>query len=475
MMFNSIPFLIFLSLTILLYYATKTKYKWQLMVICSSVFLLFGGIGSLIIIFLEAFINYFAGIALDKYEGKKLRRLIFWSTLLLNIGVLGYFKYFNFLLENVISLFNLMDLEKNIAFEKIYLPLGISFYTFQAISYLIEVYRKSMKAEKNFGHFLNYLLFFPKLLAGPVERANIFLPQFQNPPKFEISNLNEGVQRIIWGLFKKIVIADRLAIYTSSIFQNYEHHNGTTLLIASLLYVFQLYADFSGYTDIALGVAKTMGIQLMENFKFPLYATSTTDFWRRWHISLSSWANDYIFTPFTLKYRHLGKLSIIIGLFLAFFVIGIWHGPNWSFVMFGLMQGTIVIYEMLTKRKREKVLKLFRKEIRILITILITLLTFTLSCVFFNFTSLSSALIVFEKIFTNHGNLTILNQSQFLYSLFGVGFLLVVEIFFINKNISSFLYFKSKWVLGVFWNVALVLLILIIGVFDGGQFIYFGF
>ena len=476
MLFNSFGFLIFFPIVIIFYYLVPaTNFRKVLLILASIFFVFQANLISLLVILCSVVFNYFLGLEIFKRADKKSGTAIFIFGISINIAALILFKYLTFLTTNldyILKPFNLNLENLNVGWI---LPLGISFYTFQAMSYLIEVYRGTMEAEKHFINFSNYLLYFPKLLAGPVERPYNFLPQFQNKIRFDWNNINAGLQRVIWGFFKKLVIADRLAIYANTVFANHEHHNGTTLLFATILYVFQLYADFSGYTDIALGLAKMMGINLMENFRFPLYATSVTEFWRRWHISLSSWANDYIFKPFSMKYRNWGIYSLIVGLFVTFLIIGLWHGPTWGFIMFGIAQGIAIIFELFSLQIRIKIFKFVPQQIILFISILVTLLFFTLSCVFFNFNSITESFNVYHKIFTDSGKLNILTQSQFVYSMFGVLFLLIVEIFFINKKKNAFPFISSPWLIGIFWNVTLVILIIMLGVFDGGQFIYFGF
>lgn len=476
MLFNSFQFLLFFPIVVLLYYIIPSVNSRKLLLILAGViFILQANFISLIVIGVTTIVNYFLGITIGNNIDFRKGKIWFVFGILFNVLILGFFKYFLFFTDNINYINDLLGFGVISVDFNIILPLGISFYTFQLISYLIEVYIGSMKAEFNFVSFTNYVFYFPKLLAGPVERADNFLSQFKSPVNFHWNNISEGLQRILWGLFKKIVVADRIAIYTSSVFTNYENHNGTTLIIASIFYVFQLYADFSGYTDIALGIAKMMGINLMENFKFPLYSKSVTEFWRRWHISLSSWANDYIYTPINLKYRKLDKASVIIGLFFTFFVIGIWHGPTWGFVLFGVFQGIVIIYEMQTESFRRKIFQSLPKSLAKGIGITVTLSFFSLTCIFFNYSSINHTFNVYTKIFTDFGVPSMLNPSTFTYSLFGIISLLSLELYLISSSSNSFLSFKSKWLLGLFWNATLIIIILVVGVFDGGQFIYFQF
>jgi D-alanyl-lipoteichoic acid acyltransferase DltB (MBOAT superfamily) len=257
------------------------------------------------------------------------------------------------------------------------------------MGYLIEIKRGNHKAEGNLGHFSTYIFFFPKLVAGPIERAHHFLPQIKRVVKFDSKTLNEGFTLILWGLFKKLVIADRLSLYTSAVLDSPVHQSGVTLITASLLYMFQMYADFSGYTDMALGTAKVFGFDLMPNFNRPLFARSVSEFWRKWHISLSSWFADYFYTPITIAKRNWGKWSVVYAFFLTFIVLGFWHGPSWTFIVFGALQGVILTIEFFTRKIRKNIRKRIPPFLNNVAGMGFTIVYFAFSLIFFRAASLS--------------------------------------------------------------------------------------
>ena len=292
---------------------------------------------------------------------------------------------------------------------------------------------------------------------------------------FRMENIIEGGKRIAWGLFKKLVVADRIAIYHTAVITSADHQSGATLFFASILYTFQIYADFSGYTDIALGTAKLFGYDLLENFRRPLFSKNISDFWRRWHISLSSWVNDYIFNPITLKHRNWGKWSLFYGLMISFIVIGIWHGAAWNYVLFGIIQALALMYEGLTKKIRKKFSKKINLRIYNPISILITFLFITFSLIIFQSNTLNDAINIITRIFTHHGDFFYDKPSTLLFMLIGCSFMMLYE-FQEEWKIFPFSLFSNKsWVVQQLSYSLLLIYILIAGVFDGGQFIYFAF
>jgi D-alanyl-lipoteichoic acid acyltransferase DltB (MBOAT superfamily) len=419
-------------------------------------------------------INYFAGIAIEKEAESKAGRLFFIIAILINMGNLFFFKYYNFTNENLGIALGMLGLNNNLPNLNIILPLGISFYTFSVIGYLIDVKLESIKPEKNFFSFLNYVFFFPKLLAGPIERAQNFLAQSSKGKTINYENFSKGGKLIIWGFFQKLVIADRISIYVDAVYGNIGMHSGITIVICLILYAFQIYADFSGYTDIARGIAKILGYELMENFRRPFLASSITEFWRRWHISLSSWVNDYVYTPLSLKYRNLGVYGIISALFISFIIVGIWHGALWTFVLFGFLQGFIITFELLTIKKRKKLFKQFPGKLTHFIGIIITFIVIALSLVFFRAPSFNTATLVFERIIVS-GDFFIGTLSVLVYSFAGIAILLLRDL--VNEYFKrDVLNIRSRFlIIRIIPFTALIIIILIIGVFDGSQFIYFAF
>lgn len=422
--------------------------------------------------------NYLIGIQIEKANNNKKRRIFYLKvSLLINLTILIFFKYWNFLIGNLFDFLGLIHLRSTVSapFLEIALPIGLSYYIFQTIGYIMDVYRGSIQAEKSIFQFGLFTLFFPKLLVGPIERANRFLPQLKKNIYFDQENIIEGGKRIAWGLFKKLVVADRIAIYHTTVIASIDQQSGGTIFLSSILYTFQVYADFSGYTDMALGSARMFGFDLMENFKRPLLAKNISDFWRRWHISLSSWVNDYIFNPLVLKRRDWGIWGVFYGLLISFVVIGVWHGAAWSYVLFGLLQAIAIIYEAATKKVRKKISKKISPVIYNNVSILLTFLFITFSLIIFQAATFKEAINIIKGIFLNHGELYYDRPSTLLFMLIGCGIMMMIDI---KKEYRIFRlsFFSTKgWFFQQVLYALLLIYILIAGVFDGGQFIYFAF
>ena len=421
-------------------------------------------------------IDYFAGIFLENAEGRR-RKLFIIVSLCANIGVLAVFKYYNFINDNFSILLKGFALKDPLPFLKILLPIGLSFHTFQAMSYTIEVYRGNQKAERHFGIYALYVMFYPQLVAGPIERPQNLLHQFREKHVFEYDRVVEGLKLMLWGLFKKIVIADRLAIYVNAVYSNPERHNGTTLALATIFFAFQIYCDFSGYSDMAIGIAKVMGFKLMTNFNRPYFAKNISEFWKRWHISLSTWFRDYLYI--SLGGNRVSIPRWYFNLLLVFFISGLWHGANWTFLIWGALNGFYLVFAIISQGLRDK----FNKITRIgrlpgLHHILQIIITFLLSCfawIFFRADNLSDALLIIKKIFLLPGRLFIGNIQQLLYGIAGIIFLVIIE-FRSEYFEPGTLPFKSNnWLKEQMAYASLIVLILLLGVFDGGQFIYFQF
>jgi D-alanyl-lipoteichoic acid acyltransferase DltB (MBOAT superfamily) len=334
-------------------------------------------------------INYYLGIIVERTRKSRIK--FFWVGIIINIGVLAFFKYINFLFENINFLLTIFPNKQQIPYLSIIIPIGISYYTFQALGYIIRINRGGEKAEKNFIKFALFLTFFPKFLSGPIERSNHFFPQLTQRIDFNGKLVTEGLQLFLWGLFKKVVIANNLAGPVMLLYNNVENYTGVPLLVVMFLQTVHIYCDFSGYTDMALGSAKIFGINLADNFRRPFFAKSIGELWRRWHISLSSWCNDFIFTPFIIKYRKLGNNAAIWGIFITFFIIGIWHGANWTFVVLGLLQGIAISYEFYTKKSRIKIANKISSKLVIASSRIITFVFFSFSLIFFNAHSIMDA------------------------------------------------------------------------------------
>jgi alginate O-acetyltransferase complex protein AlgI len=297
-------------------------------------------------------IDYFAGIYIEKHIGAK-RKWLLIISLISNITVLFVFKYYNFFIDNINGLFNLDSADSSLPYLSILLPIGLSFHTFQAMSYTIEVYRGTQKAEKHFGIYALYVMFYPQLVAGPIERPQNILHQFHEHKKFNYQNLSSGLKLMAWGLFKKVVIADRLASLVNEVYSNPTNYTSLPLIITTFFFTIQIYCDFSGYSDIAIGAAKTMGFDLMKNFNRPYAAQTISDFWNRWHISLSSWFKDYLYIP--LGGNRVKIPRLYFNLMIVFIISGFWHGANWTFIIWGTIHGFYLIVALLTKEFREKI------------------------------------------------------------------------------------------------------------------------
>jgi D-alanyl-lipoteichoic acid acyltransferase DltB (MBOAT superfamily) len=354
------------------------------------------------------------------------------------------------------------------------LPIGLSYYIFQTIGYITDIKRGTIEAERNFYRFTLFTIYFPKLLVGPIERANHFLPQLKRKISFDKENITEGAKRIAWGLFKKLVVADRIAIYHSKVISTIDHQSGGTILLACILYTFEIYADFSGYTDIALGTARMFGFHLMENFKRPLLAKNVSDFWRRWHISLSFWVNDYIFNPIALKYRDWGEWGLFYALFISFVVIGIWHGASWTYIFFGILQAIALIYETASRRARKKISKKINRDVYNIISILFTFLFITFSLIIFQSKTIGDAFEIVYKIFTNSGQFY-LYPSIGIFMITGCAIMMIYDLQEEYKIASFSLMSNKSWLVQQLCYALLLIYILFAGVFDGGQFIYFAF
>jgi len=339
-LFNSIEFLLFLPIVFVLYwfvFNTNLKAQNSLILVCSYVFYGWWDYRFLSLIFLSTIVDYIIGLNIPKHDSDKKQKFLLWCSVLFNLGVLGFFKYYNFFVDSWIDLFSSIGYEiKSVWSLNIILPVGISFYTFQTMSYTIDIYKKKLNPTKDFISFASFVSFFPQLVAGPIERASNLLPQILKKRSFEYKQGIQGFRLIVWGMFKKVVIADSLATVVDNIFNNYEMLEGGVIFLGLIYFGFQVYADFSGYSDIAKGTASLFGIKLMSNFYYPFFSRNIAEFWRRWHISMTSWFTDYLFIPLKIQYRKSNLLINFLVLMLYFVLIGLWHGANLTFVMFGI-------------------------------------------------------------------------------------------------------------------------------------------
>lgn len=405
MLFNSLDFAVFLPVVFLLYwFLTSKNLKLQnlLIVVSSYVFYGWWDWRFLSLILFSTLVDYLVGIRISKTSDKLKRKLVLWISITVNIGFLGFFKYYNFFVDNFVSAFSLFGMKFQVDSLQIILPVGISFYTFQTMSYTIDVYRKKLEPTRDFVAFAAFVSFFPQLVAGPIERATNLLPQFFSNRKFNESNAVDGLRQILWGLFKKVVVADNCAILANHIFNNSAELNGSTLVLGAVFFAFQIYGDFSGYSDIAIGTARLFGFHLKQNFSFPYFSRDIAEFWRRWHISLSTWFRDYVYIP--LGGSRVGTWMKIRNTFIIFIVSGFWHGANWTFIVWGALNALYFIPLQLTDKNRKHLDVVARdKLIPAFKTTLHILITFGLTCfawIFFRAENIGHAIQYISEIFS---------------------------------------------------------------------------
>ncbi len=346
MLFNSIEFAVFAVVVFFLYWflGRRSGRSQNIILLGTSIFFYgYADLRFLSLILFNVIINYLLGLSIRRCKSESKQQLVLITGLLINIGILCYFKYFNFFYDSIIDLLAVFGSDFAYSSLKILLPLGISFYTFQSIGYLLDIYNEEIEPCDDPLAFATYLTYFPKIVAGPIERAQRFLPQISHARQFDYQLAADGCRQFLWGLFAKVVLANGLENALNPIFDNVADQRASTLLVGAFLYLFYMYCDFSGYTNMALGISKLFGIRLSINFATPLFSTSISDFWRRWHISLSTWAMDYLYTPLTFIFRSYGKAGTMLAISITFFVIGIWHGAAWAYVAFGVLQAIYFI------------------------------------------------------------------------------------------------------------------------------------
>lgn len=384
MLFNSLDYLIFFPIVVVIYFLLPTiKLRVFALLAASYYFYMSWNPVYIVLILASTIIDYFIGGKIAKTENEGTRKKLLGVSLLSNLGILFYFKYYNFLAENIESLFELIGMTVNVPEHSWLLPVGISFYTFQTLSYTIDIYRRKQEAEPNFWNFALYVSFFPQLVAGPIERSTNLLPQFLVKHEFEYKRVTEGLKLILWGMFKKVVVADRVAVYVNEVFNHAHEHSGLVVWVAAFFFVVQVYCDFSGYTDMAIGSAKVMGFKLMDNFKGPWFSKNMTEFYRRWHISMSTWIRDYVYTPLGLATRYWGQYAYVFVMFVTFLLFGFWHGANWTFIFFGFLQGVVLTYEAWSRKRRRRFAKKVNKTVYNLFSMILTFAFWTYSCLIF--------------------------------------------------------------------------------------------
>lgn len=474
MLFNSGSFIVFLFVVVILYYLLPHKFRWLLLLVASYYFYMsWQPAYSLLIAFTTVSSFYIGKWIAEKRENAKLLMRIGVGV---NLLILFFFKYFNFINEGMRDFLGMVHVEYTFRGLDILLPVAISFYTFQTLSYILDIYYGKIKPSNHLGKFALYISFFPQLVAGPIERSSNLLPQLEKKIDFLPDNIIIGGKRIIWGLFKKVVIADRLSIVVDAAFANAEQQSGIVFALVVVLFAFQLYCDFSAYSDIAIGSAKLLGITLMENFNLPFISKNITEFWRRWHISLSTWLRDYLYTPIMFKRKKWGKLAIVYSLFITFFLCGLWHGPRWTYVLFGVLQGIALTVELLLAKQRKQWIKKVPKIIYSNVSMCLTFLYMLLCFLFFRAEDMGQVSTIFDS-FNHFGTFSELTAFLDGFGLARILITLLLLVAFIggDKFLSqlSKLEIHKKWHMPVY--SLLVVFILILGNWGEVSFVYFQF
>ena len=406
MIFNSLEFAVFLPIVFLLYWwvgIKNNKFQNLFLVFASYVFYGWWDYRFLLLIFISTIVDYYIAQELINQKKETKRKLLLYLSVSVNLGILGFFKYYNFFVESLVESFNIIGVHISVSSLYIVLPVGISFYTFQTMSYTIDIYRNRLSATKDFFAFAAFVCFFPQLVAGPIERASNLLPQFTQKRLFDYGKATDGMRQILLGLFKKIVIADNCAEYANLIFNNYNDFNGVSLLIGAVFFALQIYGDFSGYSDIAIGTSRLFGINLKQNFSTPYFSRDIAEFWRRWHISLSTWFRDYLYIP--LGGSRVGIIKKIRNTFLIFVVSGFWHGANWTFIIWGALNAIYFLPLLLLNRNRNNInqianLKIFPSFYEFL-SILLTFSLTVFAWIFFRCENLNHAFGFIGHIFSS--------------------------------------------------------------------------
>ena len=447
MLFNSIDYFLFIPAVFSIYwFITQNNLTIQniFLLISSYIFYAWWDWRFLFLIFFSTMIDYFAGLKIYSAKNNFQKKLFLWSSIIFNLGLLGFFKYYNFFIDSFSELFGFFGFSTNYSTLQIILPVGISFYTFQTMSYPLDIYLKKLRPTKDFIAFASFVSFFPQLVAGPIERATNLLPQILNSRIFNYDKSIYGLNLILYGMFKKVVIADSLAWRVDYCFENYHSLDGGVLLLGIIYFSIQLYCDFSGYSDIAIGSGKILGFDLMPNFNYPFFSTTISEFWRRWHISLSSWFRDYFFVPLSIKFRDHGRIGVCLAIIITYVIIGLWHGANNKFLIFGFINALYFIPSIIVNIQIDKMLILNNLAYSILNSFrrLRTFILFSVSLIFFRspstnegFEYLKQTLFTIELPNTNKGGIVF------------VALLLILESVLYNKNhpfLHKAFFYESK-------------------------------
>lgn len=480
MLFNSLQFSLFFFVVISIYFSLPHRFRWILLLTSSYYFYMCWKPEYVILIMCSTLIDYFAARRMSSHRDQKRRRKYLALSLFCNLGILFFYKYFNFLNGSIAEALQVLNIYYDAPVFQVLLPVGISFYTFQTLSYTIDVYKGRIPAEHHLGIYALYVSFWPQLVAGPIERTKHLLPQFRQHYHFDYNRVTAGLRLMLWGLFKKVVIADQLAVYVNRVYNHVDNYEGIPLLVATFFFAIQIYCDFSGYTDMARGAAKVMGYDLMENFRRPYFAKSISEFWQRWHISLSTWFRDYVYIPLGGSRRV--KWRWYYNLLITFLLSGLWHGAAWTFIIWGALHGCYLVIENMTGNFQNRIATRFNADQSSLTNRAIRLsITMTMICfawIFFRANSLPDACYVIQKMFlinTSDLGITIVGFPSFLRILLLLCILFTVDIMERKQSLQEIIPTLPLWVrwstyLTFFWSIVVA------GIFGVQQeFIYFQF
>ncbi|MBV6443705.1 MAG: MBOAT family protein [Haliscomenobacteraceae bacterium CHB4] len=469
MLFNSLDFAIFLPIVFGLFWTVgrySAKVQNWILLIASYIFYGFWDWRFLSLLAFSSAFDYFVGAALYKQQDNRKRKMLFWSSVAVNLTLLGFFKYYNFFAESFVNAFSFFGQQVSLGSLQVLLPVGISFYTFQSMSYAFDIYRRELEPVKDIVPFMTFVAFFPHMVAGPIQRASFFLPQFLTQKKFSYELAAKGLKIMLFGFFMKVVVADRLALYVDAVYGNVDMHTGWSYMVATLFFAFQIYGDFAGYSLIAIGCALLFGFYMSPNFNRPYFSGSFRVFWSRWHISLSTWFKDYLYIP--LGGNKGTKARTYANLFATFLISGLWHGANWTFVVWGALHGA---YQIIERTVNNTVKIKLPKAVSIV-------LVFALTCiawVFFRAATVQDAFQIVGTMFTNLGeSVHIGDIGIFAFSVTGILMLLLIEIsmeYYPNVTLLNHRQAPVRYAT----MVVMLAWIITLGVFDGSQFIYFQF
>lgn len=485
MTFTTITFFLFLLLVFTVHWRMKTRLGQNLTLLISSyLFYSWWDYRFCVLMLVSSVVDYCVGRLLAGSTNVHRRKCLLLVSIITNIGFLGFFKYCNFFIENLASLTNAMGLEVNLRTLSIILPVGISFYTFQTLAYTIDIYRNKIKPERSIIDYLTFISFFPQLVAGPIERSKNLLPQFKVPREFSYDQGKLGSKMILWGAFKKMVIADNLAIVVDRTYGSVSDCSGGLLVLATVFFAFQIYCDFSGYSDIAIGTAKLFRINLMQNFNFPYFSKNISEFWRRWHISLSTWFRDYVYIP--LGGSHKGKFRQCVNVLATFMISGFWHGASWNFVLWGLVNGVAVIPVILLEGKKRRTNPAMPPgeegifpSLSYVFKVAVTMSIICFSWIFFRAADISESFAIISRIaggiadwksISIFGH-TLAGQSKYI----SLCVLLIAAEWLTRSQNNPFLCLKVPRIVRLAMYSAIVWIIVVFGAISSGQFIYFQF